>query len=153
MHRDTMTQVLKEKGVINDFSLTQPVWLTPIKTFTEPKLIYDVLKSSNVTTTYVQNVRDIFPGWSGFLTTLDDPIRNQAATKEIQDTFVPTATLQSLSQWFYERTTELIRGKSYVIVDKRRSIDIVRDVFRLVPVHWSATQVVRIPKCHCQSWF
>lgn len=151
MHRDTMTQVLKEKGVINDFSLAQPAWLTPIQTFTEPKLIYDVLKSPNVTTLYVQNVKDIFPGWNGFLTTLDDPIRNQAATKEIQDTFVPAATLHALSQWFFERTTELIRGKSYVIVDKRRSVDIVRDVFRLVPVHWSATQVVRAAECQCQS--
>lgn len=143
MQPDDMTKFLRDKNRVNDFSLDQPKALTPIQSFPGTKFIYEALRSPRTETFYLQNVKDIFPGYTGFLTTLDDPVRNQAATLAIQEIFVPATSLQGLGQWFFNKTTQLVKEKSYKVVDKRRSVDIVRDVFRLVPVHWSATEVVR----------
>lgn len=46
--------------------------------------------------------------------------------------------------YFYEKTRELIKLKSYSLTDKNiKYVDIVRDVLRFLPVHWAATSLVR----------
>ena len=50
-----------------------------------------------------------------------------------------------IAQYFYEKTRELIKVKSYSLTDKNvKFVDIVRDVLRYVPLHWAATEVVRM---------
>jgi linoleate 10R-lipoxygenase len=47
-------------------------------------------------------------------------------------------------QYFYEKTRELIKVKSYSLTDKNtKYVDIVRDVLRVLPTHWAATSLVR----------
>jgi hypothetical protein len=49
-----------------------------------------------------------------------------------------------IAQYFYEKTRELIKVKSYSLSDKNvKFVDIVRDVLRYVPLHWAATELVR----------
>jgi linoleate 10R-lipoxygenase len=49
-----------------------------------------------------------------------------------------------IANYFYEKTRELIKVKSYTLSDKNvRFVDIVRDVLRYVPLHWAATELVR----------
>ena len=53
--------------------------------------------------------------------------------------------VDQISQYFFEKTRELIKVKSYSLTDKNiKFIDIVRDVLRYVPLHWAATELVRI---------
>ena len=49
-----------------------------------------------------------------------------------------------IAHYFYEKTRELIKLKSYSLTDKTiKYVDIVRDVLRYLPVHWAATSLVR----------
>ena len=49
-----------------------------------------------------------------------------------------------IAQYFYEKTRELIKVKSYSLTDKNvKYVDIVRDVLRYVSLHWAATDLVR----------
>jgi hypothetical protein len=52
--------------------------------------------------------------------------------------------IDAAGQYFYETTQKLIDLHSYTFVGgKVKSIDLVRDVLRAVPIHWVATQLVR----------
>lgn len=49
-----------------------------------------------------------------------------------------------IALYFYERTRKLIVSKSYTLSDTRvRFVEIIRDVLRYVPLHWTATELVR----------
>jgi linoleate 10R-lipoxygenase len=49
-----------------------------------------------------------------------------------------------IAHYFYERTRELIKVKSYSLAEKNtKYVDIVRDVLRYVPLHWAATELAR----------
>jgi hypothetical protein len=55
---------------------------------------------------------------------------------------VPDQTDQ-IVQYFYQKTRELIKVKSYSLTDKStKYVDIVRDVLRFLPIHWAATSLV-----------
>jgi type III secretory pathway component EscV len=48
------------------------------------------------------------------------------------------------AHYFYQKTHELIKVKSYSLADKNtKYVDIVRDVLRYVPLHRAATSLVR----------
>ena len=52
--------------------------------------------------------------------------------------------VESITDFFYESTKTLIAKESYKLVGEvPNALDIVRDVFRVVPIQWVATQVVR----------
>lgn len=47
--------------------------------------------------------------------------------------------------WYGQRTRALIEERSYKLVGlPMRHVDIVRDVLNIVPIHWVATEVVRL---------
>jgi linoleate 10R-lipoxygenase len=53
--------------------------------------------------------------------------------------------IDSVAKYFYDTTRMLIARHSYTLVGgQRKSVDIVRDVLKAVPIHWVATQLVRI---------
>ena len=48
-----------------------------------------------------------------------------------------------IAHYFYEKTRELIKLKSYSLTDKNtKYVDIVRDVLCYVPLHWAASELV-----------
>jgi len=50
------------------------------------------------------------------------------------------------ARYFFDMTRNLIREKSFSLVGKDTfSVDIVRDVVNIVPVHWAATQIAGLP--------
>jgi len=69
-----------------------------------------------------------------FLTVIDEPSKYARVTQLMQSVFVPW---DSLAQSNHDTTLELIREKSLALVNIDRSTH--KDVFRLVPVHWSST--------------
>ena len=53
---------------------------------------------------------------------------------------------EKIAKYFYERTRELIISKSFAVSGQGvKTVDIVRDVLRYVPLYWAATELV------CQS--
>ena len=62
--------------------------------------------------------------------------------KLLQDMIVPAQDLALNGKWFFDKMHELIGEKSYMVYDKAlKNVDVVKDVLRLIPVHWAA-QVV-----------
>ena len=56
--------------------------------------------------------------------------------------------VEAITKFFYQTTKALIAKDSYKLVGGKRSgLDIVRDVFRVVPIRWVATQVVSEALC------
>jgi linoleate 10R-lipoxygenase len=50
---------------------------------------------------------------------------------------------EKIAQHFYETTRKLIISKSFTVSDKGvKVVDIVRDVLRYLPLHWTATELV-----------
>ena len=50
--------------------------------------------------------------------------------------------VESITKFFYENTRALIEKESYGFIGgKKSALDIVRDVFRVVPIQWVAAQV------------
>jgi hypothetical protein len=53
------------------------------------------------------------------------------------------APMDKIGTFFYSKTRELIASNSFALVGgKTRNVDIVRDVFKFIPIHWAATEVV-----------
>lgn len=71
---------------------------------------------------------------------------------------MPKESLPGVRLWFHDRTRELVAQKNLSLLTGQKSVhavDLVKDVFRLFPVHWSATIVVstvflyfRLSDCH-----
>lgn len=51
--------------------------------------------------------------------------------------------MDQIAYYFYEKTRELIKVKSYSLTDECiKYVDIVRDVLCCVPLHWAAQELV-----------
>lgn len=60
----------------------------------------------------------------------------------------PEATAK-IEKFFHDNTSELIKAASYSpVVGKTHLVDIVRDVFKFVPLRWAATEIVRFNLNH-----
>ena len=66
--------------------------------------------------------------------------------KEFISALAPTPeAIEKIGQYFYKKTAELISGASYSLINSNtKSVNIVADVLKLVPVYWAATEIVRI---------
>lgn len=70
-----------------------------------------------------------------------DSLRDQ---REVLRVMGAPGEIDQIAHFFYEKTRELIKVKSYTLDDKNtKYVDIVRDVLRYVPLHWAATELVR----------
>lgn len=93
---------------------------------------------------YGKNIAEIKLDKS-FLGVIADPAKYDKVTALIQKTFVPAETLAATKLWFHDRTLELIKEKKLDILSFKttsHAVDILKDVFRLVPVHWASTKIV-----------
>lgn len=63
----------------------------------------------------------------------------------MREALFPTPnTMSEYGAYYRTITAHLIETKSFSLVGKgTRSLDIVRDVFNLVPVHWISRKIVR----------
>lgn len=142
-----MEAVLKKLGTLDQYSLDPPKPTAPVKVIISPDHIETVLGSrspppSRLKTVYAKNIKDIglLPSFLGHVD--DIPVYTKL-TALVQSIFVPAAELDKIGLWFHDKTIELLREKSYTLVDKtKHSVDVVKDILRLIPVHWSSTQVV-----------
>ena len=80
----------------------------------------------------------------GFFLATDTPERGEREQRQILKALAETPEqVDAITKFFYENTKALIAKESYKLVgNKQSALDIVRDVFRVVPIQWVATQVV-----------
>ncbi|KAF9512279.1 hypothetical protein BS47DRAFT_1394408 [Hydnum rufescens UP504] len=140
--------ILKNKGYAGQYSLDPPAVQPITKLVVDLSAIQEALhddREKKFATTYAKNILDIKLSPS-FLDVIDDSGVYEHVTKTLQDIYVPKAELGVIGQYFYEKTLQLLREKSFSLNDKVPNfVDVVKDVARLVPVHWASTQIAGLP--------
>ena len=80
----------------------------------------------------------------GFFLATDTPEKGDRDQRQTLRALAETPEqVEAITNFFYENTKALIAKESYKLVGGEKSaLDIVRDVFKVVPIQWVATQVV-----------
>lgn len=140
----SMDNIIKTRGVADKYTITRPTPQAPTIVINDTNAIGQVLSSATFITPYLQNLKDVKLN-QGFLAVIDDSTSFSKATTLLKQVIFPTPNAFAKTlEWFHDRTLELIREKNLTLVDQsQHTVDLVKDVFRLVPVHWACTQVVR----------
>jgi linoleate 10R-lipoxygenase len=142
----SMDNVLRNLGKYEDYTYNRPTKVGDTVLVSNPDAIYNISSdpSNGLITTYGPQIKEVGLEPS-FLSAVDDPVKFDKVIQLIQELFVPRDELHKTLLWFHDRTLELIREKNLPIINvrtKAHAIDVVKDVFRLVPVHWASTRVV-----------
>ena len=68
--------------------------------------------------------------------------------EEFISALAPTPeAIEKIGQYFYKKTAELVSGASCSLINSNtKSVNIVADVLKLVPVYWAASEIVRVPR-------
>ncbi|KAF8307548.1 heme peroxidase [Clavulina sp. PMI_390] len=151
----SMDKVLERIGQYDDYTHGTPEKLGPIKAVMEPAAIYAALADEStapLVTPYGEAISDVCLTPS-FLTVIDEPAKYARVTQLVQTLFFPAGDeRKEHMKWFYDRTLELVKEKSLELVAKEdgreistHMVDVVKDVFRLVPVHWASTKIAGLP--------
>ncbi|KAF8337099.1 heme peroxidase [Cantharellus anzutake] len=145
----SMDHILAKLGEAKEFTFDKPTKKGILRVVVDPKDVEAALGDPPVViqglvTQYVKNVKDIGLTPS-FLTVIDDAAAYARVTALVQDYFVPASELEKNGKWFYEKACQLIRENSYTVHSKApKRVDVVKEVLRIIPVHWAA-QVAGLP--------
>ena len=142
----SMDKVLTGQGLIDDYSIERPIKRPGTQVIDTSVAVLSILGDSTqghkFTTPYLQNIKDVTLDPS-FLSHIDDRSAFNAAREQIRNVFVPKDSLDATGKWFFEKTLELVKGNSQAFIgNKKHYVDVVKDVFRLIPVHWVSFIVV-----------
>lgn len=143
----SMDNVLRDLGKYDDYTYSRPIKTGDTIQVILPNLFPHILNdpSNGLVTTYGPQIKEVGLEPS-FLSAIDDPFKYDKVVNFVQQLFVPPEELGKTLLWFHDRTLELIQKKNLPIIDvstPAHAIDVVKDVFRLVPVHWASACVVR----------
>ena len=91
---------------------------------------------------FLHRIATVIRGLGFFLAT-DTPEMGEREQRQVYNALAGTPEqVDAITQFFYESTKVLIAEESYRLIGGKRSgLDIVRDVFRVVPIQWVATKL------------
>jgi linoleate 10R-lipoxygenase len=148
-HPNSIDKILEKHDYAGQYSIDPPVIPPVAKLVGDPIAIYDALRDDadkKLVTPYAKNILNIKLSPS-FLGKIDDPRAYRTITKSVQELFVPKHELEAIGKYFYDTTLQLLQEKSLRLKDQGLNlVNIVKDVLRLVPVHWVSTQIVRLSR-------
>ena len=89
---------------------------------------------------FLNRVSRVIPDDSGFFLATGSPGGGEREQREIFKALAETEDqVNAITQFFFDNTKALISKNSYKLVGgKARALDVVRDVFRVVPIQWVA---------------
>ncbi|KAG9313033.1 heme peroxidase [Chiua virens] len=143
MHPEAMEKYLKDLGKLGDYTVERPktrITPTPVSGYVE---VGEVLRDSeNFTAVSHHRASEVVKG-KGFFCASADAAQVQ---KEFISALAPSPeAIEKIGQYFYKKTTELISTASYPLIGSNtRSVNIVNDVLKLVPVYWAASEIAGI---------
>lgn len=80
------------------------------------------------------------------------PVEDEKEQSAITSILASPDLTAGIANYFYETTKKLIGANSFTLVGgKVGGIDIVRQVLRIIPVHWAATDLVSISAMSCND--
>jgi cytochrome P450 len=143
MHPEAMEQNLANLGKLDDYSLERPKKRVPSTTVTGYVEVGEVLRDTQSFAPVSENrASEIIKG-KGFFPASADAAELQ---KEFTSALAPSPeAIEKIGQYFHEKTAELISASSCPLINTNsRSVNIVRDVLKLVPVYWAASEIAGI---------
>ncbi|KAI9464255.1 heme peroxidase [Boletus coccyginus] len=143
MHPDAMEKYLKDIGKIGDYSLERPKQCVPSTDVSGYVEVGEVLRDAQSFTPVSEGrASEVIKG-RGFFSASADVVHVQ---KEFISALAPTPeAIEKIGQYFYKKTAELISGASYSLINTNtKSVNIVADVLKLVPVYWAAAEIAGI---------
>ncbi|KAF9482553.1 linoleate diol synthase [Pholiota conissans] len=141
MTPESMKTNLKKLGVINQYDLSRPTPTMPLIKVSGHQRVSSILKDvKGFATFYKARIGRVLDNIRGFFPAEDDKERlavtSVLASPELMD---------GISNYFYESTKKLIAANSFTLVGgKVGGIDIIRQVLKILPVYWAATELAGI---------
>lgn len=140
MTPDAMKTNLTKLKLIDQYDLSRPAPRSAVKNITEYRQITEIIKSDEFTLPYAARAAKVVRG-KGFYT-VDGPQAQEKVYKALTDS---SESVNKIGKYFYDTTRELIESCNYSLVGKKTyGVDIVRDVLRIVPVYWAASEIAGI---------
>ncbi|KAI8996529.1 linoleate diol synthase [Trametes punicea] len=133
-----MEGILTHLGTIELYDTKRTEGVHPVQVLTTYTDVSRALKDyKSFATGFPERAARLVRG-SGFFIASDDPARAAREQREMLDALVGAPGAEAeIKRFFYEKTRLLMVHESCTTVASSiRSVDIVRDVFRLVPIHW-----------------
>ena len=80
-----------------------------------------------------------------FFIASSDPVRAQSQQRAMLEALTgEPGSADKIAQFFYSKTRELMAREAWSgVVGQTRSVNVVRDVFRYVPIYWASEIVSR----------
>ena len=145
MTPQAMDEILTEIGGKDKYDFTRPGTADSVVKFKEYGEVVGVLGNKDkFKHPFLQRVSSVIHG-PGFFLATDSPERGERERRRILGALAEThEQVDAITKFFYENTKALIAKHSYKSVGgKQSALNVVRDVFRVVPIQWVAIQVVR----------
>ncbi|KAG9026836.1 hypothetical protein FRB95_008385 [Tulasnella sp. JGI-2019a] len=143
----TMSAALKDLGLSTQYALDRPLKAPPVISVNTWAGVTSVLADFKAfSVTYGDSMRAMTKGY-GFFLAFDEPSKHIFDMELMRNALFPNeAALPGYAEFYGNMTSRLIREKSFSLVGQAsRSVDIVRDVLNLVPVHWVSRHIAGIP--------
>jgi cytochrome P450 len=143
MHPDAMKTNLTNLGKLDDYSIERPIQTFPITTVKSYVEVGEVLRDSqNFIPESEVRAKEVIKG-KGFFSASGDA---EKVKKEFLDTLAPPEAIDKIGQYFHKKTSELIKANSCSLIGTNtKTVNVVRDVLKLVPIYWAASEVAGIP--------
>ncbi|KDR80737.1 hypothetical protein GALMADRAFT_1103751 [Galerina marginata CBS 339.88] len=141
MTPESMKTNLTKLGVIDQYDLSRPKSKTSTVSVEGYARVVSILKDKEgFTTPYKARVDRVLRRNRGFF-----PIESDKEKQAIISVLSSPELLDGIGRYFYESTKKLINANSYNLVGgKVTGIDLVRQVLRILPVYWVATDLAGI---------
>ncbi|KAG2138289.1 heme peroxidase [Suillus clintonianus] len=146
MHPERMEGYLKDLDKLDGYSLARPKPRGPCTNVTNYVEVGQVLLSTTkFVPEYIERAAEIIKG-KGFFAASENGAEEQ---KRFISALAPSPeAISQIGTYFYNKVKELIEQNSFSLVGEKkntRAVNIVRDVLKVIPLSWAATEVAGIP--------
>ncbi|KAJ8521263.1 hypothetical protein ONZ45_g2030 [Pleurotus djamor] len=141
MTPESMKKHLTDMGCLGDYDLARPKEIAPVIPTGDYAQIGEILNKKDIfVPPYAAQAGKIIRG-KGFFTATSDDKEYDMIIAAIND----PESVKLTGEFFLTTTKKLIQSQSYALVGgKIRCVDVVRDVFKLAPIMWAATDIAGI---------
>ncbi|KAH7870565.1 putative linoleate diol synthase [Lentinula edodes] len=135
MTPQAMTVYLKDLNLSDQYDMKRPTTRNPGVVAMDYTQVGNIIRDPKFIAHYEKRAKDVVSG-KGFFSAPEDRTEQKRVLGALAGTSEASA---ELTKFFFEKTQELIKSNSFNLSgSKTRSVNLVRDVLKLVPIHWIA---------------
>ncbi|KAJ3767452.1 linoleate diol synthase [Lentinula raphanica] len=135
MTPEAMKVFLKDLKLSDQYDMNRPMKRDPGLVAKDYTVVGNIIKDPKFIAHYERRANEVITG-KGFFSAPEDRSEQERVLTALSGT--PEASAE-LAKFFFEKTQELIKSNSFNLSgSKTRSVNLVRDVLKAVPIHWVA---------------